>query len=430
MAEKKKKERKKEKKDSTESELNNKKKEKHKKIKLPKIRKASDKNKSDTKDKKDEKVKPGFSAILKIVLIFFVAISIIFIAARTIGGVTLTSIVSEIKIFIQSLGWGDGYPCKTYGEPAQEIFIDGSKVFVYSKDKTLLLSSSAKNLSEIPVEYGNPAIKYKNGRALIYDRDSSKMRLQKTSQIITEKEAEGVILAAALGKKGNFAYAYQGEGLKTVLKVFDKREKEVFSRSFSGERVTDIDLSNDGKYAVVSTIISKNAQVSSRVYVFKFDTKDYISCFDYENSAVVNVSYDNSHNIVVMTNTGRGYIEDNTTECEIVSFESDILFKCSHSPKKYNAVALKRYGGDNYGTVKIYKRNEQKLSANIDKEIKDIYCSEKYTAVLTSDSVLVYKNKNGELKAEIPAELSVGEVALKGKKVYMMSPSEIICQKF
>lgn len=382
------------------------------------------------KKKNSKKFNPGTSAILKIVLIFFVALSIIFIAARTIGGVTLTSVAGDIKVFIHSLGWGDGYPYKTTGDSAQQIFSDDGNLFVFSKDKTILLSPSAKKVSEIPIEYGNPAIKYRDGKAIIYDRDSAKLRIQSTSEIIFEKEADGIILAAALGKKGNFAVATQGKGSVTELKVYNKKQKESFKWEFNGEKVTDIDLSDDGKYATVSTITSKNAQVNSKVYVFKFDSEKYVSCFDFENSAVVSVRYDSAHNIEIISNTGRGYIKDNSTLGNTEEFKSDILYKYSRSPKKYSAVSLKKYGGDNFGTVKIFKGNTLQTSVSVDKEIKDVYCTDKYTVVLTVSSVMVFKNFSGNLKKEVDADLSVSEIAINGRKIYMMSPSEIICERF
>ncbi len=387
--------------------------------------------KSAAVNKKQKKTaKPGMTAVLKIVLILFVAVSIIFIAARTIGGVTLKSIAGDIKVFFQSLGWGEGYPCKTTGEPAQQIFTENGNVFVFSKDKTVLLSSSAKKLAELPIEYGNPAIKYKDGKAIIYDRDSAKLRIQNSSEIITEKEVDGTILAAAIGKRGNFAAATQGTGSMTLFKVYGKNEKEQFKWEFSGEKVTDIDLSDDGKYAVVSTMIPKDAQINSKVYVFKFDSKKYVSCFDFEKSAVVSVRYDNAHNIALISDTGRGYIKDNSVLSETVPFKSDNLFKCSESGEKYSSVALKKYGGDNFGVVKVFRGARQISTFDVNKEIKDIYCTKRYTVVLTVSSVMIFRNSSGKLKKEIPADLSVSEIAVKGRKIYMMSPSEIIREKF
>ncbi len=389
------------------------------------------KHKENNKNEKKFNIKDaGTSAVLKIILILFLVVSIIFIGARTIGGVTLTSFMGDIKIFFSSLGWGSGYPCELTGSSAQQIYTDGKKVFVFSDDKTVLLSTTAKKLSEIPIEYGNPSIRYENGRACIFDRDSGKLKIQSTSQIITEKEAENKILTATIGKKGNYADVTALSSTKSKVTAYNKQSKEVFSWTFENEKVTDIDLSDDGKYAVVSTIWSKNAVINSKVYVFKFDSKDYVSCFDLNSSAVVNVRYDNAHNITVVSNTGRAYIKDNDTLCEVDGFESHILFKCSESKKKYSAVALKKYGGDNYGTVKIYKKDKLVFTADTTKEIKDVFCTEKYTAVLTTNRLLIYKNKNGKLAEALAVDAAITEVVIKNRTAYLMTPSSVSCQKF
>lgn len=391
---------------------------------------AAEKTKNAKSKKTPQKKKPVNSAVLKILLIFFVAIALIFIAARTIGGITLTTITSDIKVFFQSLGSGDGFPYKTTGEPSEMFLCDGKNIFTASEDKTLLLSPSAKVISELPVEYGKPVFEYNNGRVLIYDRDSAKIRIQNKSETVFETEFENPVSAAAIGRKGNYAVALQPSGSETVLTVFKKNNKEQFKHSFKGERITDIDLSDDGKYAVVSTISSKDAQVNSKVCVFKFDSKKEVVSFDFAKSAVVSVKYDKSHNITVISNTGRAYIKDNSTLGSIDEFSPDILFKFSNTSGKYSAVALKKYGSDNIGSVRIYKDDKISETIEINKEVKDVFCTDDYTAVLTFDSVMIYKNTNGKLKKEVTAASSINEISVRNKKIYMLSPSEITCEKF
>ena len=375
------------------------------------------------------RLKPGAAAVLKIVFILFLAVTLIFIAARAIGGVTLTSVVSDIKTSVSSLGSGGGYPYKTDGTEVIKAYNDSSKLFLFSSDKTLLLSKSAKVLSEIPVEYGAPAVKYNSGKALIYDRDSGKYRLQNTSEIITLKETENTITAGAVGKKGNYALATYGSGIQSVLNVFNKSDEKVFTWNFASERVTDISLSDDGKYAAVGTIASLNAQTDSKVYVFRFDSKDYVSCIDYPDSVVVSVSYVSGSDIEVVTNKQRSFITDNNAKEQDDNFGSDILHRKSEPGSKISAVALKKYGSDSKSVLKAYKGAKLLFSTDIDNGIKSVSCSDKYVAVLSDKKVLIY-NKKGEVKAEIPADISVNSIVINGKKVYMISSAEITCEKF
>ena len=124
-------------------------------------------------------------------------LSIVFIAARTIGGVTLKSMVSDIKTAVSNLGTGDGYPYRLSGADIEEIYADSSNVFVFSSNKTMLLSPSAKNISEVPIEYGRPGINFNNGKAIIFDRDSGQYRVQSTSELIYENNLSGCTVCTA-----------------------------------------------------------------------------------------------------------------------------------------------------------------------------------------------------------------------------------------
>ena len=73
----------------------------------------------------------GLMTALKIVLIVFIILSLIFIAARTIGGVTLKSLVSDIKTSVSNLGTGEGYPYRLSGTDIEKTFSDSSNIFVF-----------------------------------------------------------------------------------------------------------------------------------------------------------------------------------------------------------------------------------------------------------------------------------------------------------
>ena len=371
-------------------------------------------NKKSEKGTAFNRLKPGAKAVLKVLFVLLITVSLVFIAARSIGGVTLNSITGNIKTALSNLGSGGGYPYDTSGAQVTSLYADGGRVFAFSKGKTFLLSASAKELNETDTEYGKPAIKYKNGKAIVYDRDSGKFRVQNASEIIAEKEMKKTVTAAGIGKKGNCAVATGASGAQSELTVFDKNQKQVFTRSFKNERVSDIDLSDDGKFAAVSTIEAKNAQINSKVYVFRFDSKDYVACFDYADTAVVSVSYVKSHDICV--------ISDN-------AFGSDVLHRKSDDDAALNAVALLKYGSDSNSILKVYNGGELLFTQDVGSEIKDVSCSDRYTAVLTDSKVIVY-NKKGEIKAEFSADVSANYALVGRKRVYTVSPSAITCNKF
>ncbi len=381
------------------------------------------------KRKKQKGLKPGVSLALKIALVVFIAITLIFFAARMLGGLTLTSVVEDIKIAVSNLGAGDGYPYSVPGSGIKKAFVDGNKLFAFSDDRTVLLSSSAKELSTETVEYGAPRIDYKEGKAIVYDTDSGKMRIQNTSHIVSELEVDNFVTCAAIGAKGNFAFCEMNSNNQTVLAVCNKSSEEIFTWNFGSAFVTDIDLSDDGKYAVVGTITSVNAETNSNVYVFRFDSEDYVMCIDYPLQTVVNVRYVKNHDFEVITDKKRAYVQDNSEADSEIPFEADMLNDISDSGSDYTSIALLKFGSDSKSVLRSFDEGKLLYSVDVDSEIKDISVDGKNTAVLTDDKIVLF-NKKGEIKGDIPVDASSYQIVLSGKKVYIFTPTEILCESF
>ncbi len=381
------------------------------------------------KANKKSKLKPGLMVALKILLVVFIAVTLIFFSARMLGGITLTSVVENIKIAFSNLGAGDGYPYSIEGEAVKKAFTDGSKLFTFDDDKTLLLSSSAKELSKEPIEYGSPAIDFKDGKAIIYDRDSGKYRIQNTSHIVQKLELDKTITCAAIGKKGNFAISTVSANNQTVFTSYNKSDEEVFTWNLASEQVTSIDLSDDGKYAVVGTIKAENAQTNSKVYVFRFDSEEYVACFDYPENVVVSVKYIKSHDIEIVTDKQRSYIEDNTTKSQEYKLDSNTLHDISNTDERYTAISSLKYGSDSNVVLDVFDYDEKLYSVDLNTSAKAISCAGRYTGVLTDNKVIIY-NKKGELEKEITVDVTSTDIVISNKKVYIFSPIEIICESF
>ncbi|MBQ8783877.1 MAG: hypothetical protein IJZ57_08945 [Clostridia bacterium] len=381
------------------------------------------------KKKKSQKLKPGVALALKIALIVFIAITLIFFAARMLGGITLTSVVENIKISISNLGAGDGYPYSVEGTGIKKAFVYSDKLFTFADDRTLLLSSSAKELSTETIEYGSPVIDFKDGKAVVYDTDSGKLRIQNTSKVVSTSELKNKITCAAIGEKGNFAVSCITGNNQTVFTAFNKSQEEIFTWNFASELVTCIDLSSDGKYAVVGTVKSENAETDSKVYVFKFDSEEYVSCFDFNQNVVISVRYVKSHDIEVITDKQRAYITDNSTKATEHSFESNTLHDISHIDSRYTAISMLKYGSDSNVVVDVYDRDEKIYSVDLGSSAKAVSVNERYMAVLTDSKITIY-NKKGEIKAEMSADVSANDIVVSNKKVYMITPVEIICMPF
>lgn len=383
------------------------------------------------KRKKKSKLRMSKKSKLTISVLFVLSaiLLIVFTAAQNLGNMTVNTMVADVKAYFMSLGAGDGYPYDIDAKSVRDIKINNSNIYLMLSDKTTTLNSTAKEIMPQAHTYSNPAMKSKNSNFIIYDLDSNRFRIQQNTEIKHEGEASGRIMAAAIGKKSNYALGTYGDSVQSVLTVYDKNNEAVFIWNFKSERITDISLSDNGKFAAVSTIDALNGEINSKLYVFDFKSEDYVSCFDYNGTTLVKVDYVRKTDIVAIGDNLRSCILGNTERQKDYVYGSDQLSGYSVTDDGRSTLVLSRYGSAALSKLNVYsKKNEQEFSLNFEKEVKWADSDEKYTAVLFETEVITY-NKKGEKLATQTFEGEPIRVAVDGKRTYVLTTSGLQCFK-
>lgn len=383
------------------------------------------------KRKKKSKLRMSKKSKLTISVLFVLSaiLLIVFTAAQNLGNMTVNTMVADVKAYFMSLGAGDGYPYDIDAGSVRDIKINNSNIYLMLSDKTTTLNSTAKEIMPQAHTYSNPAMKSKNSNFIIYDLDSNRFRIQQNTEIKHEGEASGRIMAAAIGKKSNYALGTYGDSVQSVLTVYDKNNEAVFIWNFKSERITDISLSDNGKFAAVSTIDALNGEINSKLYVFDFKSEDYVSCFDYNGTTLVKVDYVRKTDIVAIGDNLRSCILGNTERQKDYVYGSDQLSGYSVTDDGRSTLVLSRYGSAALSKLNVYsKKNEQDFTLNFEKEVKWADSDEKYTAVLFETEVITY-NKKGEKLATQTFEGEPIRVAVDGKRTYVLTTSGLQCFK-
>ena len=322
--------------------------------------------------------------ILTIVLAVAVVILIVMTAAQKLGNMTVSTFTADVKTYFMSLGSGDGYPYEISAGKVKNITVNNSNLNLLLDDKTISLTSSAKEIMPKSHTYSNPVMKTKGSKMIVFDLDSGKFRVQRGSDTVIEKSLDKNIMAAAIGSKGNYAVATYGKDAQSVLTVYNKNGKEKFAWNFSDERITDIDLSPNGKYAAVAAIKALNGEISSKLYVFNLSKADeYTACFDYGGTTLLKVNYIKGNNIVAVGDNLKSYIKNNTNRQDDLKFNSDKLHNYCVSQDGSSVLALSKYGSSSLSTLSFYNSsNKERFTVDFDKEIRSVDTDGKYVAVL------------------------------------------------
>lgn len=365
--------------------------------------------------------------VLSVILVIVAVLLMVFTAAQTFGKMTIRSMADSVKAYFISLGAGDGYPYDIDAYSVEDIRINNSNLHILTDTKTTVLNQTAKEILPQEHPYSDPAMKIKESKIIVYDLGSANYRLQNGAEITHEAEASGRITAAAIGKSGNYALGTYGTSTQSVLTVCNSKNEEIFIWNFKTERITDISLSDNGKYAAVTVIDAENGKINSSLYVFNFKSEEYVSLFEYKDTTLVKVDYVKGNNILVLGNNIRSYIKNNTDRTDDLSFGADVLYNSCVTDKGRNAVVLSRYGSSSLSKLTVYSnKNKKQFEVKFDKEMKWVDCDEKYTAVLFEHEVRTY-DKKGKQIGSLSFTGEPVRVAVDGSKTYVLTTSGLQC---
>lgn len=364
--------------------------------------------------------------ILTVCLAVAVIILIVMTAAEKLGNMTIATFTSDVKAYFMSLGRGDGYPYSISADSVRNITVSKSNLTLLLDDKTTVLTSSAKEIMPKSHTYTEPVMKMKGSKMIVYDLVSGKFRVQNGAEILREEKLETNVMAAAIGSKGNYAVAVYGDNAQSELKVYSKNGKEKFSWSFTDERVIDIDLSPNGKFAAVAVLKAENGEMSSRLYVFNLSKpEEYAACFDYAGTTLLRVNYIKGNNIVAMGDNLKSYIKNNTDRQDDFSFGSDKLSKYRVAQNGSSALVLSKYGSSSLSSLTFYTNgNKEKFTVDFDKEVQWVDTDGKYVAVLFDSEVRTY-NKRGKQVGTIYFTGEPQRVTVDGGRTYVLTSVNI-----
>lgn len=382
------------------------------------------------KEVKNKKKKGGK---LKAVLTVFVAVAVVLLitvtGAQKLGNLTLTAMATDVKAYFMRFSAGDGYPYKLDSDKVKDIKINNSNLFLLLSDRTTVLTPTAKEIMPQEHKYSNPVMKLKGSKAIVYDLNSGRYRIQSGSQIIAEFEEPHNLMCAGIGKGGNYAVATYSDECQSVLTAYSKSRKKQFTYNFKSERVISISLSDNGKFIAVGAISADNGSIHSKLYIFNIGKSEVIKTFDYPSSMIVSVDYVSGNNICVICDNMRSYIRNNTARQNDIKFDSDTLHGYSSANNGAGALVLSRYGSPSLSSLTLYSSgNKAKFTVDFDNEAKWVSTDGKYTAVLFDNVIKTYNGKGKQI-GEIYFDGEPVRVEVDSGKTYVLTSTGLNCFK-
>lgn len=375
-------------------------------------------------EKKRVKLSKGV-LMARMAVVVLLIISMLFIAIRLFGGLSFSGISDRVATFFREIGDDESYPYNVVSASLNSIKLEDRQLFILSDTAVTVLDSSSNELSVIQHLYTSPAIKTGDGKAVVFDRMGAGFRIQSAYETLHEDIAGGNIITAAIGEKGNIAIASRSESATSELTVYNKGYEKIFAWKCAYEHISDIALSDNGRYAAASVVGAKNGEVYSILYVFDFDIAEPVAKFEYNGTTLIDVEFTARKTISVLGDNVHSVIIDFETRTDDAKFLSTELNRYSVAENGLCAIALARFGSTTTNQLTLRDRDGKVLfDITLDEYISSVSCSGKYVCVLTGDNIVAY-NKRGETVGSAKADADCSAIYSDDNYVYSYSLDEI-----
>lgn len=298
------------------------------------------------KKKREKKIKEKSNGekpkVFRYVLLILVAI--LFIVGskyRHIIGITFMKEISEDEAIIIETTTSDN-----------KVYAYQNELLVYSKGKLETYSRYGKKTWEYTFEETFiPEITTKGKYIQVVNKNNGYIYVFENKYESCRKKIDGTIKKASINEKGQSIIHYSKEGIKSNVGVYDKKGNEKYSITLTTENVAKVDISPNGRYAMIYEVETKGISPNSLVKVVDLNNDDKVTtslevCNDtiYDikltNSRIIAIGSDTVYNYDINSNSKREFRTDDKNISNIAIDKSGIAYVCKEISDESNTIVM------------------------------------------------------------------------------------------
>ena len=382
--------------------------------------------------KKQKQRQIGKKAVLisKIALAVIVVLSLLFIAARSLGNITFSKAADYISQSFSNLKPGDGYPVQMGSGTVDNMTSLGGNLAVLRDDGLILLNSTAKEINSYQHSYSKPVLNCISNRFLLTDRTTGRFFIADSNEVLFESQLEKEVFCSTLGEKGNFAFSCAADDAASVLKVYSSSYDNEFTFKCSEEYIISASISQNGKYIAAVGIGSKNAAVYSTVYIIDIKDQKVLSQLPI-NAAKVNTIYFTENDIAVAVAESSYYIiEIAKDKAEIVldnKVENHVIASFTPCENGCFSMVFTKFGSiDSDILVFFDSSGKEKFNIETKTNVDCVDVSDKYVCFTDSNNIVYSYNYSGKLIGKTQLDMNAQQLTVIGKYAYALCYGDLL----
>lgn len=366
------------------------------------------------KRQKDKKTKIIIWSVLGVIVLTIAIMKICEIdfadVKNKISANTAVSSVSE-----------DVYPYSLNISGNTDVAVVNDKLAVLSDSSlTVFNPTNAKKTYSFEHGYTNPVMLSSGNYICIYDRGSTRLRLDTTSKQLYEKTVDRNIICASLASNGTVAYASFSDDADCELTVITKTERKKMTLPIKGGYITRIAVNSSGTKCTYVTVSSTDAVITSTVHTINVGDSEDTATAEFQSSNILDVTYSDSNDAYIIGDDFLSIVSSQKKFVNVFEKGTISMVNYCYTAKNELIVNYRDYSNSSESNLAYIKSNGSvKCKTTLANIVKYLSSSGNNVTVLFPDGVSTYSLSKFESKKTYKCDSSINSVHSLGSKIYI-----------
>ncbi len=316
-----------------------------------------------------------------------------------------------------------GYPIELYGTSTLNCVDKDLYYYVLTDSELAAVSSGGKKIYSKSHGFASPVLKTSQTRALLFDQNGFTLNIYNLYEEVESLTTETEIITAAITRNGTYAVATKSNEYASVVTVYNRKGKAIYTWYSASELVNNIAISPNGKKIAVSTIEAVGGQLKSKLRVLEYENADSKYTMEFEDSIVYSLE-NGTNGFYVLTNNNCSYVTWSKFERNDYMNEKELAYVRNFKSglvAVYNRVSDR---SENHIAV-FSKKGKKEVEFDFNGVISDIVLSGRHIYCISETTVYMF-DMEGKLISSTKCEYGAERmVALSAHSVALISNSDI-----
>lgn len=185
---------------------------------------------------------------------------------------------------------------------AYNATVSGNKAILYNNRGARCINAYGKEIWNIDAALSEPMAELGGGYLLLADLAGNHFAASyKRGKMVREYKIGSDIISAKITAKGCAVFATDTDGYKGRVTVFNKRGRELYVWNSGSGYITDVAITDDGRYLVVAQLISDGIEADTRLQFIDTRRGVVVRSVDRSGEVAVNLKFINPNKLIAVT---------------------------------------------------------------------------------------------------------------------------------